>query len=298
MLLELRSLNNFRILARELHFGNAARIAGISQSSLSEQIKRMEDVIGVPLFTRDRHSVALTAPGLVLMRSATELLLHHEKVLEATRRAGGISQSRLVIGYSSMAMNTPMPAILHAFQINMRDTKLTVQQQSSAGSERLLMDREFDCLFVPAPEDHPEIETLTILNEPIHACLPAWQVDRLHGPVEAGDFAGQDVIFPELGSRFGSFVEARIAESGAEVRVTGRVSRPSVMLTQVATGAGIGFLPNSMRNMAPEGVVTIPLPQPAFRIPFCLVWRRGEDASPLKELISLARQTAGLGDLA
>ena len=55
--IELRQLRYFSILARELHFGRAADLASITQSALSQQIAKLEELVGAQLLNRDRRGV-------------------------------------------------------------------------------------------------------------------------------------------------------------------------------------------------------------------------------------------------
>jgi DNA-binding transcriptional LysR family regulator len=98
---ELRQVRYFAAVAQELHFGRAAKRLHISGPALSQQVIALERELGVPLFIRDRRSVALTAAGRSLQEDAQQLLALADAAAERARQAYGGETTRLRIGYVS-----------------------------------------------------------------------------------------------------------------------------------------------------------------------------------------------------
>jgi DNA-binding transcriptional LysR family regulator len=290
-LIELRQLRYFMHLADELNFTRAARKANVSQSSMTEQLQRLEDVVGVRLVDRNRRNVRLTPAGGVLRQEGQGLFEQIETLVERTRAAGGISRERLRIGYSEMALSSPMPRIIQNFRHRYPDTDTILLEQSSNGSERALLQGTFDCLFVPDLQAHPKISSLGIGDDAVLACMPD-SSHLLEGPsVQLEQFREEPIILPEEGSRFGDRILTAFARADIRPRIVARMSRASAILTLVASEAGIGFIPLSLAGLVPNGVGVRPFANPPLTIPFSLVWRNDPANCVVERFVAIARET-------
>src|SRR5699024_12600035 len=96
--MELRQLEYFTIVAKELHFTRAAEILNIAQPTLSQQIKSLEDDVGVPLFDRIGKKVALTEAGNILLKHSQRIFFEKEQAEAALRDLNGLGRGKLIIG--------------------------------------------------------------------------------------------------------------------------------------------------------------------------------------------------------
>jgi DNA-binding transcriptional LysR family regulator len=87
-MIELRQLYYFEAVARELHFARAAAALGVTPSTLSHGIRRLEAELGAPLFVRTSRRVALTDTGRQLVTALPSALRRLEAVLEDARAVG------------------------------------------------------------------------------------------------------------------------------------------------------------------------------------------------------------------
>ena len=105
----------FVAVAEELNFGRAAGRLFIAQPSLSKQIRRLEDLVGVTLLERSTHHVALTVAGEAFLEAARRTLESAEAAVGAARRAGGVEGERLVLGCAVCAAADLLLPIYRAF---------------------------------------------------------------------------------------------------------------------------------------------------------------------------------------
>jgi len=153
--MELRQLEYFVAVAKELHFGRAATDLHVAQPSISQQIKALETELGVHLFERSSKAVALTSAGAELLPLATELLAdakHLQRVAQTSaRRVGG----QIRIGFLGDEYALPRAERVFA-SIRRHHPRLVIEfsQVDFAEHHRALETGEVDVAFVfgPAPE--------------------------------------------------------------------------------------------------------------------------------------------------
>lgn len=150
--MEHRLLDYFLVLAEELHFTKAADRLGITQPTLSHQIKLLEHELGTPLFQRSGKKTYLTSAGNILMEHAQQV--HHE-LTQARLKIGelsGLKRGRLRIGCSGNHLLTESLISFHQLH---PDIELTVMELATDETlEGLLANRlDLGVVFLPLEDE-------------------------------------------------------------------------------------------------------------------------------------------------
>src|SRR5262245_21122951 len=111
-MLELRLLGYVVAIAEEGGVSGAARRLGLTQPTLSRQLKDLERRLGVELFERDGHHLTPTAAGTALVRRATVLLAEAEATVEDVRLAADGRSGHLTVAFAGSGINGPLGAAL------------------------------------------------------------------------------------------------------------------------------------------------------------------------------------------
>ena len=168
---ELRHLRYFVVVAEELHFGRAAKRLSIAQPPLSQQIARLETLVGYPLLER-RPRVALTEPGRVLLAAARRTLQSVAHGVDATRRAGRGETGMLTVGFAASAMLTALPEVFRAYRSRFPGVELRLREMSTSAQVEALRVGGIDAGFLREPAEHPDVLAEPVLREPFVAALP------------------------------------------------------------------------------------------------------------------------------
>lgn len=292
MSIELRQLRYFRHVARELNFSRAATCASVSQSSISEQIGRLEDVLGVRLFDRSQRQIRLTLAGELLRDEVDALVGQVDTLVSRVRAAGGEVRGVLKVGYSEMAIGTQMPRILHLFRELHPGIEVLLNEQSSIGVERALLDGRFDCVFAPGSGLQPGLTSLFLGAEPVLLCIAADSplATALHLSLEA--LRDEPLILPDEGSKLARYIQMVFATAQLTPRVAARAGRALSIMTLVASEQGVAFIPASLTGLKPAGVIFRPVEGSNLSLPFSLTWATARESTPLRQLITVAESLA------
>ena len=170
--LDLRQLRYFVCLAEELHFGRAAERLGIAQAPLSQQIKVMEERLGVALFHRTTRRTRLTAAGETLLSHAQGLLDGMDRAVSHTRAMAGQTSGRLTIAGVNMAMTHVIPPILAEFRQKWPAVIVDIRHLGTTEQLRVLGTGEVDVAFIRPTDQAAFMQVEALLLEGFVAALP------------------------------------------------------------------------------------------------------------------------------
>jgi DNA-binding transcriptional LysR family regulator len=231
--LDLRKLRYFAAVADTLHFGHAADELHIAQPVLSRQIRALEQDLGTPLLTRDKHGVALTDAGRQLLTDVGPLLASAQAVRRRATVAARGSQ-RLMVGFRAGVAVAPA---VRQFALRHPDVPVDVQRIEWDDQAAMLLDGRIDVGYVRLPIDETGLRVIPLYTEPRVAVLPTGH--RLAGKeqITEADLAGEPVVWPADPST----QPTRRTHPNAGYLVPG----VDEMLEHVASGRGISFLARS-----------------------------------------------------
>ncbi|MGW1344980.1 LysR family transcriptional regulator [Kribbella sp. NPDC002412] len=283
--MELRHLRYFVAVAEELHFGRAAVRLGIRQPPLSQQIKALEDDLGVVLFDRDSRKVRLTAAGEALYPAARDLLGAARAAEQATRQAGRGESGRLALGFVGSATNQLLPRALRDFRQRYPEVSLRLRELTTMQQVHALRDGSLDIGLLRPPL--PEAEAAGLVVEPIGAerlvaVVPDDHPRARQRVVAVRDLAEEPfVLFPRaLGPGLHDQILAYCAEAGFTPVVAQEAVQMQTIVALVAAGLGVSLVPASMKHSPRHGAVFRSL-SPATRVVHLAVARRAGATSPV-----------------
>ncbi len=171
--MELRHLRYFVAVAEELNFTRAAERLNTAQPSLSQQIKHLEQDLGVRLLNRSKRHVALTEAGKVFLADAKELLARLDRAVQRAARAQQGKSMELSVGVVPAAEIKILPKLIPLLERNLPKVRLVFHNLPSAEQKRLLATGSLDIGLLRGPLHDPRLEVEDVLWEVLVVGLPA-----------------------------------------------------------------------------------------------------------------------------
>ena len=171
--MELRHLRYFITVAEELNFSKAAlKLFTTAQPSLSQQIKDLEEDVGVQLFYRTKRKVELTEEGTVFLEQARLTLAQADKAVAMARQVSQAKQQMLRIGFVPVAEVKIFPSVLPNLRVQHPDFKIELLSLNNTEQMKRLKKGELDISFTRHNLNSDEIKSLFVLREPMVFILP------------------------------------------------------------------------------------------------------------------------------
>lgn len=300
--MEIRRLRYFLAVAQAGHITRAAEQLGLQQPPLSQQIRALEEELGLALFTRHAKGVTLTDAGRELQAEAQRIV---DSMAQLTRRMARFAagrQGQLAVGFtSSAAAHAFTPSVLRACRSEYPDIDLQISENNAAELIEALAEYRLHFGFLRVPVAQPEgLAFETLLVEPAVLVLPVdHPLARRYKPSQAVPLAAlrdEALILVRRPGAPGLYANllSRLQEAGVPVRVVAEVERMMSNVNLVASGTGISIVPASMQGAHPGSVVYRSLPADAgIEAPITLAYRQASSGPVADRFLALVRRIAG-----
>ncbi|MBA5608222.1 LysR family transcriptional regulator [Duganella sp. FT3S] len=296
MNLELRQLRYFVTVAEELHFGKAALRLHMTQPPLSQTIQALEELLGAPLFERNRRGVTLTAAGAALLPEARRMLGQAQELPQLVQRAAAGEVGRLSLAFVSSADYSVLPPFLRAYRAAYPQVQINLQEATSDLQLDDLLHARIDAglLIPPLPDkSRAELDYLPVLNEPLILAAPAG-LDALKaaGPVALADLPPLPlIIFPRaIAPALYDAVLAVFGAAGITPEIGQQAIQMQTIVSLVSAGMGLALVPQSVSNLMRPGVEYRSLRDPTPLVETGLAWRRDHVTPVLQGFLDLLRK--------
>ncbi|SEU27886.1 LysR family transcriptional regulator [Paenibacillus sp. NFR01] len=271
--MNLNQLDYFVTAAETLNFTKTARKFFISQTAITQQIKALEENIGVTLFDRSNRTLALTPAGQVFYKECKEILIRTADALDKVRKAEGGIIGSLKIGFISGYEKTNLTERIKNFHIGYPNVSLTFVRKDSRELRDLLQKGELDLIFDTAREDalNAGYGILPISRYPVRAVLYPSHPLAGHTSVRLAELYNERLIMLSLDEANANRPDP------AYPHIVQYSNDVDVILLMVSAGLGISLIPQFALNYynQAQSLSIIPLePRDALEITVYAIWNQ------------------------
>lgn len=284
MAFTLRQLQFFVAAAEAGSVSGAARALSISQSSVTEAIRALEDDLGVILFDRQARGLLITHKGSAFLRHARQILSDVSTARSSFKEEAETATGRLSLGVTQLVAGYVLSDILQRFRRAFPQVELNVIEDSGEYLQHLLIGGELDVavLLTSSVRDRLALHVETLLVSPYRLWLPLGHALAQQEAIQLEELAGLPLIqlmVDEIEDSTRRLTDALPVKP----QVAFRTRSVEAVRSLVATGAGLAILPSLVyRPWSLEGdrieIRDVSGDLPSVQVG--LAWRRGAPLSP------------------
>jgi DNA-binding transcriptional LysR family regulator len=244
-MLNLSEIQVFAVAAETGNFSEAARRLHLSQPAVSQQIRSLENHLGVELFLRSGRGVALADAGEVLLPLARELLDLSHRIEETMRLLEGQVAGHLVIGCTTTAGKYMLPLVAAAFIQHHPNVQVTIGMCNCASIANPLLAREVHLGISSTKIVRQDMECQPFFTDHVVLVVPADHPFAGRSSVQPVELLDQPFILREAGSSTCQIVQDGLAGQGLsldQLQVVMVVGNAEAIEMAVEHGLGIAFI--------------------------------------------------------
>jgi DNA-binding transcriptional LysR family regulator len=280
--MELRHLRTIAAVARHRSLTKAAEQLYLTQSAISQQIRRLEEELGVEVFRRTSRSVELTVEGRVILSYAERVLSEVDGLHTELEEISGLLRGQLRIGGVYPTGHYDLFGMLADFRSAHPGVAIHMVEDTQDDVLAALRADELDCAFTALDPDTLGDEfTATLLwEEEIVVALPPEHPLCEHARVTFEELAAEDLIAYRENSALRRRLERTMADRDLEPRNAFVCTEMAAVRSLASKGLGVAVIPRSVAEQPGPPIELRPIGPVRLTWPVALVWRAARRQTP------------------
>ena len=296
----MRQLKTFRVVATLRSFNRAALALNYAQSTVSEQIKSLENDLGAPLFDRSGRQITLTPSGELLLQYAQKMIDIEEEARSEIAKPKE-AQGSLSIRVPETVSVHYLPRILEAFCSRYPRIGLNFARCAFHGLQRELASGIIDLAFLIADDSFevPDTEMETLLGLPLVVVAHPEHPLTSKQAVDLRDIVDEPILLPSADCSYRVALERMITGEKMEPAVILDFSSSEAIKRCVAAGIGITLTPEvAVRDEIRAGrLAVLPWAGEQIEANLMMIWYRDKWISPLLQaFMDTVRETVATSE--
>ncbi|NOV00901.1 LysR family transcriptional regulator [Paenibacillus planticolens] len=246
--MDIRQLRYFIAIAEERQITAAAQRLHMTQPPLGQQLKSMEQELGVQLVKRNGKVLELTDAGQALYKHAVHLTQLIEESENEVKEIGMGTRGKLMIGVNTLS-SAPLPQLLRVFKTRYPRVTYKIQQSESIQLLRLIRERSIELAIVRLPLDLSDFDMLKFQSEPFYFVMAKSLAPEVR-EFTYGDIQRYPLILPSAeGLGLYQSIMDQFTERGLHANIIGECSDIVTLLEWVSSGDGATIVPESILHL-------------------------------------------------
>ncbi len=295
--MELRHLRYFVAVAEELNFTKAAQRMCTVQPSLSQQIKDLEQEVGVQLLVRSNRKVELTPEGQAFLKQAILSLEYAELAIQDARKVANLQKDQLNIGFVPVAEMKIFPYIMPNIRAHFPELKIHFHSFTDADQFKLLKKGEIDIAFTRYQDHSHEFECVQIFSEPLTLIMPKDSplADQRHVSIKS--FNGQDFVISDEDSspQLHKLITDFFHSSKLNVNVVQKSTNILLNVNLVGMGVGWSIVPAYVIPLLGDKIIVKNTIEPLPMIGLYASYRKDQKNEAIELILRILKEQFYMG---
>ncbi len=284
--MNLQDLRYLVAVADKRHFGKAARACFVSQPTLSMQLKKLEEFLGVQLFERSNKQVVVTSVGKQLVEDARDIVQRADSFIETARTLQNPLVGEIKIGAFPTLAPYMFPKIVPSIIKSFPELKLFLIEEKTDELVAQLLSRKIDAALLAFPITEPSLEHTNVLKDPFLLAVPRGHALANRKRIATKNLAGESLLLLEEGHCLRNQALDICSLVDVSERQDFRATSLETLRQMVVAGMGATLMPKLAIGKNDKNITYIPFKAPTPARTVGLFWRKNSSR------VSLFREIA------